>query len=412
MRQVFLQRCSFALVFLGVWLLATPAFAQVHDHAHMNMAATGWQFMQDGIMFAELNRQGSDRGGTEFVVPNWWMGIGTRKTAHGDVMLTGMFSLDPATVGRDGYREIFQVGETLDGRPLIDRQHPHDFFMQLAAAWRISITDRTGFTLTGAPVGEPALGPVAFMHRASAVDNPTAPLGHHTFDSTHISFGVVTAAVDHGKWTVEGSLFNGREPDDRRWDFDFGRLDSFSGRVWFKPTATWEFQASSGRLKEPEALEPGNIVRSTASASWTRASGSNVSALTFAYGRNDSDHGARNAVLIEAVRRRDLNTVYGRFEALQVETALLQSGHVGEGPAADIRDPVYALTIGGVRDVFNAAGLQGGFGADVTFYATPDPLAAAYSGHPVSFHLFFRLRPKSGMMGPMWNMRMGQLMGH
>jgi hypothetical protein len=412
MPQAFLQRCSFAIAFLGVWLFAAPGIAQVHDHAHMNMAASGWQFMQDGIVFAELNRQGSERGDTELVVPNWWMGMGTRKTARGDITLTGMFSLDPATVGKGGYREIFQAGETLDGQPLIDRQHPHDFFMQLAAAWRIAITDRTGLTLTGAPVGEPALGPVAFMHRASAVDNPTAPLGHHTFDSTHISFGVVTAGVDHGKWTVEASLFNGREPDDRRWDFDFGRLDSFSGRVWFKPTAAWEFQASSGRLKEPEALEPGNIVRSTASASWTRASGANVSALTFAYGRNDSDRGARNAVLVEAARRKDLNTVYGRFEALQVETALLQSGRVVEGPAADMRDPVYALTIGGVRDVFRAAGLQGGFGADVTFYAAPDPLVAAYGGHPVSFHLFFRLRPKSGMMGPMWNMRMGQPMGH
>jgi len=412
MRQDFRQRCRCLIVFTGICLFATPSFAQVHDHAHMS-TATGWQFMQDGIVFAELNSQGSDRGGDEFIVPNWWMGMGTRKTARGDIMLTGMFSLDAATVGKGGYREIFQAGEALDGQPLIDHQHPHDFFMQLAAAWRIPITGRTGLTLTGAAVGEPALGPVAFMHRASAVDNPTAPLGHHTFDSTHISFGVITAGVDHGRWTVEGSLFNGREPDDQRWDFDFGKLDSFSGRVWFKPTPNWEFQASSGRLTEPEALEPGNIVRSTASASWTRASGANVTALTFAYGRNDSDHGGRNAVLVEAARRRDLNTVYGRFEALQVETDLLQSGHVVEGQAANVRDPVYALTIGGVRDVFNAAGLQGGFGADVTFYATPDPLAAAYgSGHPVSFHLFFRLRPKSGMMGPMWNMRMGQTMGH
>jgi hypothetical protein len=412
MRRVFPQSCAVAIVLLGVWLFATPGFAQVHDHAHMNMAAGGWQFMQDGIVFAELNSQGSDRGGNEFVVPNWWMGMGTRKTARGDVMLTGMFSLDPATVGKGGYREIFQAGEALDGRPLIDHQHPHDLFMQVAAAWRIPITDRTGLTLTGAPVGEPALGPVAFMHRASAVDNPTAPLGHHTFDSTHISFGVVTAAVDHGKWTVEGSLFNGREPDDRRWDFDFGPLDSFSGRVWFKPTATWEFQASSGRLKEPEALEPGNIIRSTASASWTRPSGPNVSAVTLAYGRNDSDHGARNAVLVEAARRVGLNTMYGRFEALQVETALLQNRQFGEGLAGGNRDPVYALTIGGVRDVINAAGLQGGFGGDVTVYRTPEPLLGSYGEHPVSFHLFFRLRPKSGMMGPMWNMRMGQTMSH
>ena len=374
------------------------------------MAGGGWQVMQDAIVFAEFNHQGGERDGSEFVSPNWWMGMAERKTPRGTVTLTGILSLDPATVGRDGYREIFQSGEALDGRPIVDRQHPHDFFMQLGATWRIPMTDRTGLTLTGAPVGEPALGPVAFMHRASAVDNPAAPLGHHTFDSTHISFGVVTAAIDHGPWTIEGSLFNGREPDDKRWNVDVGRLDSFSGRVWFSPTAAWEFQSSSGRLREPEALEPGNVIRSTASASWTRPSGANVSAVTLAYGRNDTDHGARNAVLIEAARRRNLNTVYGRFEALQVETALLGRGQMSEELAADIRDRVYALTIGGVRDVIDAAGLKGGFGADVTFYRTPDSLTSAYGGHPVSFHLFFRLQPKSGMMGAMWNMRMGHAM--
>ncbi len=158
--------------------------------------------MQDGILFAEFNHQGGPRGGNEFVAPNWWMGMATRDFSRGRLTLTSMFSLDPATVGKDGYREIFQAGEALNGRPLIDRQHPHDLFMQLAAVWRMPVTEATGFTLAGGPVGEPSLGPVAFMHRASAADNPTAPLGHHTFDSTHIAFGVVTAAVDHGPWVV------------------------------------------------------------------------------------------------------------------------------------------------------------------------------------------------------------------
>jgi hypothetical protein len=182
---------------------------------NMNMTA-GWRFMQDAIVFAEFNHQGSPRGGSEFIVPNWWMGMASRGTSHGQFTFTSMLSLDPATVGKSGYREIFQVGESLNGRPLIDRQHPHDLFMQLAAIWRLPLGSSTGLTLAGAPAGEPALGPVAFMHRPSAGDNPTAPLGHHTFDSTHISFGVITAAVDRGPLVFEGSLFNGREPDDNR----------------------------------------------------------------------------------------------------------------------------------------------------------------------------------------------------
>jgi hypothetical protein len=392
---------------------STPDHSQM-DHSKMNMPMNdGWQFMQDGVVFAEFNHQGSPRGGNEFVAPNWWMGMATRKTARGQLTLTGMLSLDPATVGKDGYREIFQAGEALNGRPLIDRQHPHDLFMQLGAVWRMPVSESTGFTLAGGPVGEPALGPVAFMHRASAADNPAAPLSHHTFDSTHIAFGVVTAAVDHGPFVIEGSVFNGREPDENRWDFDFGRLDSFSGRVWYKPNDEWEFQASSGRLKSPEELEPGNIVRSTASASWTRRNGAAMSSVTAGYGRNDTDHSAQNAVFVEGSRHADMNTFYGRFEARQVETALLQTDEVIAGPAADVHDPVLAFTVGGVRNVLAWRGFEGGIGADVTFYGVPSTLQPMYSAHPVSFHVFFRLRPPAGSMGRMSNMRMSQPMaGH
>jgi hypothetical protein len=341
------------------------------------------------------------------------MGMATRDTSRGQLTFTSMLSLDPATVGKDGYREIFQAGEALHGRPLIDRQHPHDLFMQLAAVWRLPVAQSTGVTLAGGPAAEPALGPVAFMHRASAADNPTAPLGHHTFDSTHIAFGVVTAAVDHGPWVVEGSVFNGREPDENRWDFDFGALDSLSGRVWYRPNDDWEFQASSGRLKSPEALEPGNLVRSTASASWTRKNGAAISAVTTAYGHNDTDHGGQHAFLVEGSRHVDMNTFYGRVEVLQVETTLLQTDRVVEGPAGNVKDLVFAVTVGGVRDILAWRGFEGGIGADVSFYGVPSALQPMYSSHPVSFHVFFRVRPPAGAMGRIWNMRMSQPMaGH
>jgi hypothetical protein len=391
-----------------------PAAAPPHDHAQMNMPApAAWQFMQDGIVFANVNHQGGPRGGNELVVPNWWMGMASRETSRGHLTLTGMLSLDPATVGTDGYREIFQAGEALNGRPLIDRQHPHDVFMQLGAVWRLPLSDATGFTLAGGPVGEPALGPVAFMHRASAADNPTAPLGHHTFDSTHIAFGVVTAALDRGPFVIEGSLFNGREPDEHRWDFDFGQLDSFSGRLWYKPSDAWEIQLSSGRLKDPEELEPGDIVRSTGSVSWMRKTGAAVSSVTAAFGRNNTDHGDRSAMFVEGSRHAGMHTIYGRFEAVQVETALLEADQVPHGPSAELKSPVLAFTAGAVRDVLSWRGFEGGLGADVTVYGVPGALQPAYSSHPVSVHLFFRLRPPAGAMGRMWNMRMSQPMaGH
>ena len=379
------------------------------SHMNMNMAEP-WQFMQDGVLFAGFNHQGSPRGGDEGVAPNWWMGMASRNTTAGHFTLTAMFSLDPATVGRNGYRELFQSGEALDGQPIVDRQHPHDFFMQSSVTWRTVLHNGTGVTLSGGPAGEPALGPVAFMHRASAADNPTAPLGHHTFDSTHVSFGVVTAAVDRGRWMVEGSVFNGREPDENRWDFDFGALDSLSARVWFRPREHWELQASTGHLRKPEQLEPGNVERTTASVAWTRVEGRDATAVTAGYGRNDTDHGARNAGFVEGTRRAGATSLYGRFEAVQVDTALLMTGAAPAGAAQGATDPVAAFTFGGVRDVLHAAGLEGGLGADATLYGVPEALRASYGGHPVSFHVFFRLRPRAGAMGRMWNMRMAQPM--
>jgi hypothetical protein len=401
---------------IGLGAVASPAQAQNQPPMDMSMPmdmpmdTPGWHFTQDGVAFGMVNHQGGPRGGDEFKVPNWWMGMFNRKVKTSQFTFNTMFSLDPATIGEGGYREIFQVGESLDGRPLIDHQHPHDFFMQLAATWRIPITDKTGLTLAGGPAGEPAIGPVAFMHRASAAENPFAPLSHHTFDSTHVAFGVVTAAVDHGPITIEGSAFNGREPDQHRWDFDFGALDSFAGRIWFKPSSDWDFQVSSARLKQPEALEPGNIIRTTASVGWFRPKGSDFSAVTAGFGINAADTVNRHAFFAEGTRHRGANSIFSRLEFVDVETGVLTDDAIPVGAHAQDKNTVGAVTIGGVRDFLRSHGFQGGVGVGLTFYAVPQPLRSAYGDHPVSFQIFFRLRPPAGAMGRMWNMRMSQPM--
>jgi hypothetical protein len=384
------------------------------DHSQMNMdmdVSTGWHFMQDGVVFGVFNHQGGPRGGDEFKMPNWWMGMLTRQVRSSQLTLNAMFSLDPATTGKDGYGEIFQVGEALNGRPLVDRQHPHDLFMQLAAIWRTPVTDTTGLTVAGGPVGEPALGPVAFMHRASAAEYPFAPLSHHTFDSSHIAFGVITAAVDHGPWVVEASVFNGREPDENRWDFDFGRLDSVSGRVWYRPSSEWEFQVSTGHLVHPESLEPGNIQRTTASGSWFARSGSDFTAVTIGYGLNATEEANRHAIFGEATRRAGSTSLFGRLESVQVETNILLNDAIpSTQAAAALTNTVGALTLGGLRDIAQWHGFSGGLGAALTVYAVPDALRPAYGNHPASFQVYFRIRPPEGKMGRMWNMRMSQPM--
>lgn len=379
---------------------APAARAQTHQHAP-ETAASQWHVMHDAVAFGLFNSQGGPRGGEQLVVPNWWMGMFNRKVGRSDVTINTMLSLDALTVGKKGYRELFQVGETFDGGPLIDYQHPHDLFMQLAVVWRIPISAKTGFTIAGGPAAEPAIGPVAFMHRASAIDNPMSPLSHHTFDSTHIAFGVVTAAVDRGPWMLEASLFNGREPDEHRWDFDFGRLDSYAGRLWFRPREDWEFQVSSARLESPEALEEGNIVRTTASGAWLKRSGDDFTAVTMAFGMNNGEEATRRSVLLEATKRIGILSPYARLEFVEVETGVLLDDHsIGHGE----KDRVTALTVGGVREWPRWRGIEAGLGAAVTFYGVPSRLKASHGDSPVSFQVFLRMRPSSA--GRMWNMHM------
>lgn len=396
----------------------TPGAPPQHDHAAMS-AAPSWHLMQDGVVFFNFNDQGSPRGGTELAVQNWWMGMAERPAGSGRLRFSLMLSLEPATLGSDGYREIFQVGETLDGRPLIDRQHPHDFLMQGSIAWRTPLGRGYTLTLAGAPVGEPALGPVAFMHRSSAFENPTAPLAHHTFDSTHIAMGVLTAGVEKGKFQAEGSLFHGGEPDEQRWDLmDPGPLDSWSVRGWYRPTGAWTLQASHGFLKTPEAHEPGDVRRTTASASWMRKRASGWTAATVAYGRNNKLGGDFNAFLGEATHVVGANAFYTRVESLQVESDVLRFGehtfvgssklvahqHVPE--TGEGRDVVSAFTLGGLRTLARPWAWDFGAGADVTFYIVPDTLRPYYGSSPVSFHVFFRVRPPAPM-GRMMDTMMG-----
>jgi hypothetical protein len=182
-------------------------------------------------------------------VPHLHPGTARRKAAGGDLMARAMMSAEPVTVGECGYPDLLATGESCKGgRQLHDRQHPHDLFMELAAGYERELTPGLGLHLYGGPVAEPALGPTAYPHRVSALPNPIAPIGHHWFDATPISFGVATAGLFGRRWKLEESIFNGRKPDENRYDIDLDRLDSYSGRLWVTPNDHWALQASAGRL--------------------------------------------------------------------------------------------------------------------------------------------------------------------
>ena len=396
---------SLAITFAGSLIVSAPAAFAQPPGPSQPPAASSWTVMQDGVVYGLFNHQGSPRGGDEFVLPNWWMGVMTRQAGRHVLGLNAMLSLDAATVGKAGYREIFQTGEALDGQPIVDRQHPHDFFMQLAATWRLTFGS-SAIVVSGGPSGEPTLGPVAFMHRPSAAGLVLAPLGHHTFDATHVSFGVVAVAIERTTFGVEGSVFNGREPDDNRWDFDFGRLDSVAGRVWLRPKPGWEAQISTGHLREPEELDPGDVQRTTTSLSWFRTAGRDFRAVTAGYGVNVAHGDLRHGAFGELTFIKGSTGWSGRLEVQQVETDVL----LGHDDHHDEPATVTALTLGAERKLFEWRGFEGALTGHVTLYAVPGVLEPEYGNTPVSFQALFRLRLPTGSMGRMWNARMSQ--GH
>ncbi len=357
-------------------------------------AAKRWQWMWDGNAFITFNAQGGSRGERDLRAQNWLMGMGSRQLGPGTLTLSAMASLEPVTVGAAGYAHIFQLGEAYQNLPVTDRQHPHDLFMQIDAGWRVPI-GKTQLSISGGPVGAPAFGPTAFMHRLSASENPVAPLTHHTFDSTHIAMGTVTGGIRRGAFTLEASAFHGREPDEHRYDLDTGALDSRSGRVTWRPGLGLEFQVSRGYLHQPEVLEPGNQTRTNGSVSWVRTRNDRgVTAMTIMAGRVTRTYTWSGALLAEGVHWMGNQAVYGRYEGLAIETEHLLFPQLVHPPhPGEFIDTLHAITVGGVRRIVASRGIDLAVGGDATFYRVPPRLKATHGERPASAHIFVRIRP-------------------
>ena len=352
------------------------------------MEMPGWTTHVMGVARLSVNHQGGPSGDTEIESSNWNMVMAQHGLGPGLLTLMMMNSLEPATFHTPGSPELFQTGEAYRGRPLVDVQHPHDFFMNLSATYRVQLGAEAAVWLQVAPVGEPALGPTAFMHRASSGENATAPIGHHWQDSSHITNDVLTLGGGFRLVTLEASVFHGREPNERRWDIDRGALDSVSGRVKMEVGGGLSAQVSYGFLKELEPLEPGSQHRLTASLHYG-AAGDRPLAVSLVWGRDVEGGAASDAVLLEGawqVTRSD--HVFARAEWVEKDFALLAT----KSAFGQKRVRVDAYTVGYLRDVDLVEGLKIGLGADLTAYRFPSSLKAAYGNSPLSVHGFVRLR--------------------
>jgi hypothetical protein len=350
----------------------------------------GWSGMIHGYVDGVYDHQDGPRGGDKAFSVSMFMVMAQHAAGPGTLTLRTMLSLDPA-MGASGYPLLLQTGETANGvTPLVDRQHPHDLFMELAGVYSVPIAkDSSVFLYIGYP-GEPALGPPTFMHRFSGMDDPEAPITHHWMDSTHITFGVVTAGLVRGPFKIEGSAFNGREPDQHRWDFDALRLDSFSGRLSLNPTPDWAFQVSYGFIHSPEQLTPDvSQHRVTVSATYNRPLKRGNWQTTFSWGRNFNEPGNQlDAFLLESTLNFGRHTLFARAENVQKDELF-----TAPSPLADEVFRVSEVSLGYVYDLPVGKHLALGFGVLGTVNAVPSVIGPAYGGeNPTGCMPFLRLK--------------------
>jgi plastocyanin len=380
-------------------------------YAWMKMDKSGGMLMLMGTAYVRYTEIGSDRdvsvagkgSRARFDGPSMAMLMYSRQLGeHSQVAFRTMVSLDPIIQGGYGYPLLYQSGEIYRGRPIHDRQHPHDLVSELAVAYSYQIeggrrffkgdVKRAFYFYAGIP-GEPALGPPTFMHRMSASNNPDAPISHHWQDSTHITYGVVTAGYSFGKVKVEASAFKGEEPDANRWNFDRPKLDSFSGRVSWNPTKDLSFQVSRGVLKDPEPAEPETHIlhKTTASAIYNKAFDADRNwASTFVWGQNYANRQYSNAFLVESNFDFSKNSIFGRAERVQ------KSGH-DLALEHDLENDLFwvgSYSLGYVRDLVRGKGIDVGLGGMATFNSNPPALEPVYGGRRhAGFQIFLRFRP-------------------
>jgi hypothetical protein len=370
--------------------------------APMWMARKGeWSLMFHANVFIADVQQSSPRGGDKFFSTNWFMPMAQHRFGPGLFTIQTMLSLEPATVTDQRYPLLFQQGETAYGVPIADGQHPHNFFMELAVHYDLKLGERTLLSFYAAPVGDPALGPPAYPHRASALEDPVGTLGHHQEDSTHISDDVVTLGIAYRIVRIEASGFHGREPDEFRWDIDRGKIDSWSTRLTLQPGKNWSGQYSYGRIKSPESVFPNeDQERMTASAMYNRPLQRGNWASTILWGRTRSleERTIFNSYLLESTLRfLSRNYAWTRIENAERSNELL----LGENPLPPgfMEKPigrVQAYTVGYDRDFDVIPHLTTALGAQFTIYSAADTLRSIYGAHPLGAVIFVRVRPFTG----------------
>ena len=382
---------------LGPWPLTRDASGtawqpDMSEHGGLHAQSGDWSLMGHAVLNVVHSAQSGPRGDDQTFVAGMLMGAARRDFDDGSTLnLRAMVSPDPL-MGKRGYPLLLAAGETADGvHPLVDRQHPHDFLMELSASYSWRLSDRDSLYVYAGLPGEPAFGPPAFMHRMSAMDSPEAPITHHWLDSTHIVFGVTTVGWARDRFKIEASAFKGQEPDQHRWDIDTPRLDSWSVRASWNPTVQWSLQASYADVQAPEQLEPDeDETKLSASVIHTRRFGSDGWwSTTLAFGRKTNDHDeSKDAWLLETAVKPNADwTVFARAERTETDE-LLPGAHGGHGDLFTVSK----AAVGVIRDWRVSSSAVVGLGGLYAVNRVPYSLDTVYGDDPDGGMIFVRLK--------------------
>ena len=362
--------------------------AASHGGLHYELPSSGWTAMVHATLDGVYSWQDGPRGDEKVFGAGMLMASLRGPVGPGTLQLRGMVSPDPL-MGKSGYPLLLAAGETADGvDTLVDRQHPHDFFMELSASYSLALSNTDSvFVYAGLP-GEPAFGPPAFMHRPAAMASPEAPITHHWLDSTHITFGVLTAGWVHDTFKLEASRFRGREPDQDRFDIETGELDSTAVRLSWNPTQNWSLQASWADVTSPEQLEPDvDYAKYSASALYTETFDIGTLSFTGAFARKESSENVTlDAWLGEAAFQPNEDwTIFSRVEAIETDE-LGDHGHHGAV------ENVWRASLGAARNFRLSDSVVLALGASLTQNWTSGALSPLYDGDPMGAMAFVRLK--------------------
>lgn len=356
-----------------------------------------WKLMFHGNVFLRYNSQDLTekgvRGSDQFDAPNWFMLMAGNSLSRSNYLrFSIMLSLDPLLVGGSGYPLLFQSGETWQGKALVDRQHPHDLISELSAELIHSFNRDFALNAYLGYSGEPAFGPVAFMHRPSALNNPDSPLGHHWQDATHITFGVATLGFRFFDYKIEGSFFSGREPNENRYNFDKPDLNSYSMRLSANPWRETAFQVSYAFIKSPESLYPDEDIKRTTASILYSVPLSPVnqfnSAVIWGFNYTDPEH-KEHSVTLESDMRFNRLALYGRYEWIEKSAEELALENFEHGRIF----PINALTLGVNYRVISVSGLDFMAGVQGSYFTTADALETIYGNNPLSAEIYLRVTP-------------------